>query len=760
MKRVLPVFFLFWCFLSNAQTFTFACMDSTQLTGINCDVCPVTNITSRSFCGLLIYKSGVPYKWIDQPYTARQRPGNSVEYLEQIPSIQGVQTQDKVTIAMSQTVFSTVQGMIDSTVCHCASGVRDTLPLWYASDSIDHAPVFRGDTVTIVGRDLAHVTFDSALQKYIVQVDSVSGGATDLTFTGSGPTYNLNSSTGTGVTITQGSGITLTRLLNDLEISAVDNSTTNEIQTYGHASAANLYTNTLSLGGTFSIAGAGINVVTSTAGAVVVTGTEVDGSITNEGLLGVGAGGAASSVLLSNTSTAAGVTINAAGILAISETASANGGQITLTATEVGLGTVTNVSSGNFAPLFTVAVANPTTTPAFSFTATNGTAKSVFGVTGNAAAARADIATTTADQVLRNNGANNAIGWGTVATGGITDDAVTYAKMQNATANNILLGTDGGIGSDIEELNAAAVQTMLGYVDGLTLAAQRIAFGSDANTIEGEAAFLYDKTNDRQTIVCTTPALGIGAAILNLQNAGTDNSGEALRADGNITGNWLMGISNSNTSAATNNTIVYASQAGNSAGDPIFQLNITGAGGVSTAIGLDNSNANQFKITPNGASPGVNANASFVATQASPPLWGINTDAPEHALDVPTGRVRSMEFIGLSSDEPTVGTLGNGLGTGAAINDVTGTNNGFSITFTAGSTGLVAGGNMFVVTYSDGYPGFAIPVFCQGNDAAAGELNKFSFAANSGASFTMKVAAGQTLTASAQYILYFAVNGF
>jgi len=63
---------------------------------------------------------------------------------------------------------------------------------------------------------------------------------------------------------------------------------------------------------TVSITGAGISVVTGTYPNFVVTSTEVDGSITNEGLLGVGAGGASSSALLTNTSTGAGVTINAA----------------------------------------------------------------------------------------------------------------------------------------------------------------------------------------------------------------------------------------------------------------------------------------------------------------------------------------------------------------------------------------------------------------------------------------------------------------
>jgi len=69
--------------------------------------------------------------------------------------------------------------------------------------------------------------------------------------------------------------------------------------------------------------------------------TATDPSLSNEGVLGVGAGSGTSSTLLSTTSGANAVTINAAGILGITESTSVNGGSITLTATEVD-GSVSN----------------------------------------------------------------------------------------------------------------------------------------------------------------------------------------------------------------------------------------------------------------------------------------------------------------------------------------------------------------------------------------------------------------------------------
>lgn len=500
-------------------------------------------------------------------------------------------------------------------------------------------------------------------------------------------------------------------------LTATDGSTTNEIQTYSHAGTTN-YTNTLSLGGgSFTLEAAGGLTISHTAGTVTFT----QGSASYQTLRDDGT---------NKTQRAA----------------------------------INFTSTPRISTLLTDDLANNETEVALDISANSidntrirqGVARSVIGVTGGATSDVADIQGT-ADQVLRVNTAGSALAFGTVATGGIADQAVTYVKIQNAAANNVLLGNNNGANTAFEELNAAACQTLLGFIDATALANQQIAYGSDANTITSEAAFLYDAANDRQTINCATPGLGAGTAILNLANVGTDGTGEFIRMAGSIDGNMLAGMYNSSATAG-DNTIFTISQAGNSAADPILQLQISGTGGNTGVIGLDNSDGNKIKITPNAAAPGANANASFVGTNDAVPLWGINKDAPGHPLDV-SGRTRANEFIGISTDEPTVGTLGNGLGTGPTINDVTGTNNGFSITFTTGTT-PTAGGDMFTVTYKDAYPGFAIPVMSQVNDNAAAEWSKFTISANSGASFTMKVRGGQTLTASTQYVINYAVNGF
>ncbi len=169
---------------------------------------------------------------------------------------------------------------------------------------------------------------------------------------------------GAGITATDYDPATNVLLITSTE---VDGSVTNEGTLgvgAGGASSSTLITNT-SGGNAVTINVAGINTISESTsangGSITITATEVDGSLTNEGQLGVGAGGASSAVLLSNTSGATGVTVNVAGILTISETTSANGGQVTLTATEVD-GSTTNelqtIANSSDATSHTVTLSN------------------------------------------------------------------------------------------------------------------------------------------------------------------------------------------------------------------------------------------------------------------------------------------------------------------------------------------------------------------------------------------------------------------
>lgn len=88
-----------------------------------------------------------------------------------------------------------------------------------------------------------------------------------------------------------------------------------------------------------------------------------------------------------------------------------------------------------------------------------GAALSVVGVTGNATANVADIAAGVDGYVLRRSG--TALAFGEIATAGIANDAVTFAKVQNIATSRILGRTTAASG-DIEELTVGAPLTLTG----------------------------------------------------------------------------------------------------------------------------------------------------------------------------------------------------------------------------------------------------------------------------------------------------------
>lgn len=113
-------FLLFLAAQASGQIYTFECMSGARLTGDSCDICPGTAIEAKSFNGLVIYREGEFYKWFDQPYSIRIKPGEIVEYWEHSVS----PYNERVSIALELTDFFTVEGMADSTWCNASAPDR------------------------------------------------------------------------------------------------------------------------------------------------------------------------------------------------------------------------------------------------------------------------------------------------------------------------------------------------------------------------------------------------------------------------------------------------------------------------------------------------------------------------------------------------------------------------------------------------------------------------------------------------------------
>jgi len=864
-------------FAANAQTYTFECVASGRLSGDSCDICPSTIVESRSFNGLVIFKDSVFYRWLDQPYSIRTKPGGIVEYWEHGAN----PYSERVTIPLSLTGFSTIQGMADSTWCNSPGPQR------YQNLNLDSISATLA-RVRISGSNTGFGLRAGSGTAFDFDVDTLeviaTGGATDLTFTGGSSPYTLNSSTGTDVTLSAGSNVTLTRVSNNLEISATEAQTANNGLSDNEAGGGvfrwgNRYMNgsdglfsndrkqnlnafmafhgdnTDSLlfvvDGTNDRVGVGrlpaqrLDVAGSsgtyarvgTSGAVANAGLILNNSADvadtwavyrqGDGDFAIGAdadnewpsgtltdpfiikpsppdnsfymdatgfialAGTTAARRLDNygetrlrdltTDTPTGIVGHDAdgdlGTITVGSGLSLSGGSLTSTAgtfyqtmrdngaAETQRAALNFISSASVSALLTDDGAGGETEATFAIpnnAVTNallrqGVARSVIGVTGNATANVADIQGT-ANQVLRVNAGGTALAFGTVATAGIADDAVTYAKIQNVAADDVFLGRISGAGGNVEELTAANAYTIL----GLTGVANRFALWTGTNTLASDAAFTFDGTNDRATFTGTVAGVGPNTGILNLNSGAITNSTTFLRASGNITNNLILEAVNANTSS-TASTLLTLSTGGDAAGDPVLQFNIAGI--ITHAIGVDNTN-NRICITPNASAPGATSNGITVYEDGSSlGAVGINNNFPVHPLTV-EGRTRSDLFLG-EGNQYSGGNIsfGTGAGTGPSLIQIVGTGNSVIVRFETG-TGPTANGDIFTITYPTAFLTASMPTFSAGGngaaavegDNAATDFLKFKIKTSDATTFIFKAVG--TLGATTKYALTFNVFGY
>ena len=272
---------------------------------------------------------------------------------------------------------------------------------------------------------------------------AATAAGTDLSFTGASSPVTLNSSSGADVTITAGGINAISGTSGNITITAteVDGSTSNELQTFGHAGTTS-YTNTLSNGGgSFTLQAAGIAAISHTTGTVTITATEVDGSTSNE-LQTFGHSGTTS---YTNTLSNGGgsFTLQAGGINAISHSA----GTTTITATEVD-GSTSNeiqaITAGDGAgdnKTLDLSLSGGTVTldPAGIFT---------LGRTGN-------TLTMTATEV----------------DGSTTNELQTITNSSDATSHTVTLSNSGGTVQLVEGANISLTTSGTGSAGVVTIAA-------------------------------------------------------------------------------------------------------------------------------------------------------------------------------------------------------------------------------------------------------------------------------------------------
>lgn len=316
----------------------------------------------------------------------------------------------------------------------------------------------------------------------------LSGPPTNLTYTGTSSPLTLNSSTGTDVTHTAGTGIALAGSTSNMTI-----------------------TNTLP-DVTVSLTGAGINSVTGTYPNFTITGTEVDGNVTNEGSLTVGAGTSTTSIINSNTSGSTGVTLSASTGLSISE----SGNVITLT----------NTAPDQTVSLTGAGITNVTGTyPNFTITSTE-----VDGSTTNELQAYGHAGTTTYTNTLSGGGGSWSITGAGIAAISQTGGAITVTATE----------VDGSTTNELQTISVASNTTTLSNSGGsMTIA------GAGINTVGTAGSTITITGTEVDGSISNEGSLTVGAgsgttSIINSNTSGstgvtiTAGSGLTISETGNV----------------------------------------------------------------------------------------------------------------------------------------------------------------------------------------------------------------------------------
>ena len=331
-----------------------------------------------------------------------------------------------------------------------------------------------------------------------------------------------------------------------------------------------------------------------------------------------------------------------------------------------------------------------------------------------------------------------------VTTAKIADANVTNVKLANMAANTIKGNNTAAAGVPVD-LTIGQAQALLGFSNG---AANRIPFYTGPNAWSASADLTWNDTNKQATFNKGTDN---AVAIVLISSGAITNSTEFIKMSGNVTNSLIMTQVNANNASINAHAIYQIKTGGASAGDPMIQWSIVDT----MAMGRDNSDGDKFKITPFASTPGGVGNSGFILTNEALAKVGINIDAPAYVLDV-GGEARSKEWINTAAN-PTWSNQGTAMGTGGTLNFLVGTNNGFFLDFTTG-TSPQANAVLGKITLATAFPGNFYPVFGQSNKKGIDAKNRLYFSAIDNGSMTLS--SGDTaLDASTQYSLYFGFFG-
>ena len=247
---------------------------------------------------------------------------------------------------------------------------------------------------------------------------------------------------------------------------------------------------------------------------------------------------------------------------------------------------------------------------------------------------------------------------GSVAVGTLPDDSVTYAKIQEVAANNVLLGNDNGTNQNVQELTAAEVRTVLNVEDG----ANNFSLADNAVT----SAKISDSDNTFK-VSATDVVVNEGGADVDFRVEG-DNNTNLINANGQ---NDIVGIGMEPDATNVFGTTTFKAQVKdgafieNDTGIAKLKLLTNKTGGGSASITLQSTtppstNEGHYSVFIGGA----NGRLNFVNETTSNGVVMDNTGT------LTIDGILHLVNLGTYADDTAAGA--GGLGTGDVYKTATG----------------------------------------------------------------------------------------